>query len=72
MSEQKETNNGQQPTIINSVSDNTGEDDPQFMLWRAFCSVNSIEVNLLVSQSDDEQREKWNELKRVLLKRESN
>ncbi len=67
MSEQKETNDGQQPTNLNTISDETGQTDPQFMLWRAFCSQNDLDVNLLVSQLDDEQREKWNELKRSLL-----
>ena len=67
MSEPKKTNDGQQPTILNDVSDETGQTDPQFMLWRAFCSQNDLDVNLLVSQLDDEQREKWNELKSSLL-----
>jgi hypothetical protein len=68
MSAEKESN-PTSPIPMNSVSDTTGQFDPLFMLWRAFCSQNNIDVNLLVSQLNDEQRAKWEETKKILLKR---
>ncbi len=52
-----------QPKPLNTVSDETGQLDPQFMLWRSFCVENDVDVNLLTSQLSKEQREKWNEFK---------
>lgn len=53
-----------QPTPLNTISDETGQLDPHFMQWRRFCAENNIDVNLLVSQLSQEEREKWNKLKR--------
>jgi len=50
---------------LNTVSDETGQLDPQFMQWRRFCAANNIDVNLLVSQLNDDDRAKWNEFKRA-------
>ncbi|HET6862963.1 MAG TPA: hypothetical protein VFH91_07935 [Pyrinomonadaceae bacterium] len=54
--------------IDNSVSDSTGQYDLRFVLWRQFCSQNSIPVDTLPSQLNNEQREKWDELKSKRLK----
>jgi hypothetical protein len=53
----------QPPPIDNSVSDSTGQYDLRFVLWRQFCSEYSIPVDTLPSQLDDEQKERWEEMK---------
>jgi hypothetical protein len=49
--------------IDNIISDETGEFDVRFLLWRQFCQKNNIPVETLPSQLDDAQKEKWEELK---------
>jgi hypothetical protein len=49
--------------IDNSVSDSTGQYDLRFVLWRQFCALNNIPVDTLPSQLNDEQRERWDEMK---------
>jgi hypothetical protein len=53
----------QPPPIDNEISDETGEFDQRFILWRHFCAKNSISVESLPSQLNDEQRALWEELK---------
>ena len=45
------------------ISDQTGQFDLRFVLWRHFCAQNNIPVETLPSQLDGEQKEKWEELK---------
>jgi hypothetical protein len=54
--------------IDNSVSESTGQYDLRFVLWRQFCSQNNIPVDTLPSQLNNEQKEKWDELKSKRLK----
>ena len=49
--------------LDNIISDETGAFDLRFILWRHFCQQNNIPVSTLPSQLDDEQKEKWEELK---------
>lgn len=51
------------PPVDNVISDETGQFDLRFVLWRHFCSTNSIPVESLPSQLNDEQKEKWEKLK---------
>ena len=51
------------PPVDNIISDETGAFDLRFILWRHFCQQNSISVDTLPSQLDNDQREKWEELK---------
>ena len=51
------------PPVDNVISDETGQFDLRFVLWRHFCSTNNIPVESLPSQLNDEQKEKWEELK---------
>ncbi|HEU4767834.1 MAG TPA: hypothetical protein VFS77_10675 [Pyrinomonadaceae bacterium] len=53
----------QQPQLDNSVSDSTGQYDLRFVLWRQFCAQNGIEVDTLPSQLDNEQKDRWEEMK---------
>ena len=51
------------PPVDNEISDETGQFDLRFVLWRHFCSTNNIPVDSLPSQLDDEQKERWEALK---------
>jgi len=57
-----------EPKIDNIISDQTGQFDLRFILWRQFCMQNNIAVESLPSQLKDEQKEKWEELKASRLK----
>lgn len=56
------------PPVDNVISDETGQFDLRFVLWRHFCSINNIPVESLPSQLNDEQKEKWEHLKASRLK----
>jgi len=49
--------------IENVISDETGQFDLRFILWRHFCSENNLPVETLSSQLNDEMKEKWEKLK---------
>jgi hypothetical protein len=51
------------PPVDNTISEQTGQFDLRFVLWRHFCAQNNIPVETLPSQLNDEQKEKWEELK---------
>ena len=51
------------PPVDNSISDSTGQYDMRFLLWRQFCSENSIAVDTLPSQLTADQKEKWDKMK---------
>ncbi|HEV2836158.1 MAG TPA: hypothetical protein VGW58_12610 [Pyrinomonadaceae bacterium] len=55
--------NKQPPPVDNSVSDSTGQYDLRFVLWRQFCEQYNIPVDTLPSQLDDEQKDRWEEMK---------
>ncbi len=54
--------------VDNVISDQTGQFDLRFILWRHFCAQNNIPVETLPSQLDGEQKEKWEELKNSRLR----
>jgi len=58
----------EEPTVDNIISDETGQFDLRFVLWRHFCAQNNISVETLPSQLDGEQKEKWDEMKSSRLK----
>ncbi|MFN2529864.1 MAG: hypothetical protein ABR555_01075 [Pyrinomonadaceae bacterium] len=55
--------NEQPPPLDNSVSDETGQYDMRFVLWRQFCAQNRIPVDTLPSQLNDDQKQRWEEMK---------
>ena len=57
------------PPVDNVISDETGEFDQRFILWRQFCSLNNIPVETLPSQLNAEMQERWEELKASRLRR---
>ena len=52
-----------QPHIDNIISEETGQFDLRFVLWRHFCAQNNIPVESLPSQLKDEYKDQWEELK---------
>ncbi len=61
-------NKDEMPPVDNVISDETGQFDLRFVLWRHFCAQNGISVDALPSQLDGEQKEKWEEMKSSRLK----
>ena len=58
----------QPPPVDNSVSENTGQYDLRFVLWRQFCAKYNVPVDTLPSQLNDAQKEQWEEMKAQRLK----
>ena len=56
------------PPVDNVISDQTGQFDLRFILWRHFCAQNDIPVETLPSQLDGEQKDQWEELKNSRLR----
>ncbi|HXM34513.1 MAG TPA: hypothetical protein VN920_04965 [Pyrinomonadaceae bacterium] len=59
----------QPPRVDNVISDQTGEFDQRFILWRRFCSLHNIPVETLPSQLNPDQQQRWEELKASRLRR---
>ena len=53
-----------QQTLSNEVSDETGQFDPRFLLWRKFCEDYGVAVNSLPSDLSGEKKDKWEKQKR--------
>ncbi len=51
------------PSVDNIISDETGQFDLRFVLWRQFCAQKNIPVETLPSQLNEKQREEWEQLK---------
>lgn len=53
----------ERPKVINEISDETGQYDARFILWRQFCAQNSIPVDTLPSDLEGTAKEQWEKLK---------
>ena len=53
----------EQPEATNQISEHTGQFDARFMLWRMFCTENSVPVESLPSDLTGETKEKWEKMK---------
>jgi hypothetical protein len=53
----------QKPPIPNEISDETGQYDARFVLWRKFCADNSVPVETLPSDLSGEIKDRWEKLK---------
>ena len=53
----------EQQQVDNVISDETGQFDLRFVLWRHFCKQHNISVESLPSQLTEKQKEQWEELK---------
>lgn len=49
--------------VENVISEETGQYDARFILWREFCASNNVPVETLPSDLDAEMQEKWDSLK---------
>ena len=49
--------------IINKISDETGQFDARFLLWRQFCSEHDVPVDTLPSQLTGKAKDDWEKLK---------
>lgn len=58
----------EKPTIPNTISDETGQYDARFLLWRAFCAENDVPVETLPSELTGDIKDKWDQLKDRKLK----
>ena len=67
MAERKE-----QPKVTNEISEETGQYDARFILWRQFCTQNGIPVETLPSDLSGTAKEKWEKLKEERLRRTEN
>lgn len=54
--------------VDNLISDETGQFDLRFMLWRTFCAENGVPVETLPSDLTGDIRDKWNAMKDTRLK----
>jgi hypothetical protein len=54
--------------VTNKISDQTGQFDARFLLWRKFCSDNNVPVDTLPSQLTGTAKEHWDQLKAEELK----
>jgi hypothetical protein len=57
------------PAISNEISDETGQFDARFLLWRQFCADHGVPVETLPGDLKGEVREKWEALKDMRLKK---
>jgi hypothetical protein len=53
----------EQKPIENVISDQTGQFDLRFILWRHFCEENNLPVETFSSDLSDELKDKWDALK---------
>jgi hypothetical protein len=57
----------QQKEISNEISDETGQFDARFILWRKFCADHRIPVESLPSTLTGDVKKAWENLKEVKL-----
>jgi hypothetical protein len=60
VADQKRSDND---AVMNTITDETGEFDARFLLWRSFCAEHDVPVETLPSDLTGDVRDKWNELK---------
>lgn len=53
----------EKPITPNEISDETGQYDARFVLWRKFCAENNVAVETLPSDLSGEIKERWDKLK---------
>ncbi|HKP73437.1 MAG TPA: hypothetical protein VJT82_10900 [Pyrinomonadaceae bacterium] len=56
------------PKVTNEISDETGQFDMRFMLWRMFCAENDVPVETLPGDLTGDTKRKWEEMKGRKLK----
>jgi hypothetical protein len=61
---------GNSQNLTNEISDETGQYDTRFLLWRQFCAANNIPVETLPGDLTGETKKKWEALKDSRLKKQ--
>ncbi|HKR01900.1 MAG TPA: response regulator [Pyrinomonadaceae bacterium] len=63
----KETREGVNEEVRSGggISDETGNLDPRFMLWRMFCAENNVPLETLPSSLPRELKKRWQQLKKT-------
>lgn len=59
----------EQPALSNEISDETGQYDARFILWRQFCKENGVAVETLPGELQGETKQKWEALKEERLRK---
>lgn len=54
---------GEKAVVPNEISDETGQYDARFVLWRQFCEQNGVPVETLPGDLKGEVKDKWEQLK---------
>jgi len=67
-----ENKSGEKPELSNEVSDETGQYDVRFLLWRKFCGENNVPVETLPGELKGEIKEKWESMKEDRLHKPAN
>lgn len=62
-----EKKSGDQLIVPNEISDETGQYDMRFLLWRQFCSQHAIPVETLPGDLESDIKEQWEEFKAARL-----
>lgn len=62
----------EQSKLTNEVSDETGQYDARFILWRQFCAQNNVPVETLPGDLRGDAKEKWEKLKKERLHKPAN
>lgn len=62
----------EKPKVTNEISDETGQHDARFLLWRRFCSDNGIPVETMPGDLSGDAKQKWEKLKANLLPKSMN
>ena len=65
VADKKRTDND---AVMNTITDETGQFDARFLLWRTFCAEHDVPVETLPSDLTGDIRDKWNALKDSKLK----
>lgn len=52
-----------QPAVTNEISDETGQYDARFLLWRQFCTEHGVPVETLPGDLTGDIKAKWEDLK---------
>ena len=59
----------EQPELSNEISDETGQYDVRFLLWRKFCNENGVPVETLPGELKGEIKQKWEAMKEERLRK---
>lgn len=62
------TDEREKKAVPNVISDETGQYDARFLLWRAFCAKHDVPVETLPGDLPADKRAKWEQFKNAGLK----